>query len=49
MSFRMVLSDGWDCARFLELVLNFGSFPFSSFVLSQPPVTQAVRQFVLKV
>jgi hypothetical protein len=23
--------DGWDSARFLELFLNFGSFPFSGF------------------
>ena len=23
--------DGWDCARFRELVLNFGSFPVPSF------------------
>jgi hypothetical protein len=26
--------DGWDSARFLELVLNFGSFPFLSLFLS---------------
>jgi hypothetical protein len=25
--------DGWDWARFLELFLSFGSFPFPSFVL----------------
>jgi hypothetical protein len=24
---------GWDSARFLELVLSYGSFPFSSLVL----------------
>jgi len=25
--------DGWDCARFWELFLNFGRFPFPSFTL----------------
>jgi hypothetical protein len=25
--------DGWDCARFLEVVLSFGRFPFPSLVL----------------
>jgi hypothetical protein len=25
--------DGWDSARFLDIFLNFGSFPFSSLVL----------------
>jgi hypothetical protein len=28
--------------RFLRVVLSYGSFPFSSLVLPQPPVTQAV-------
>jgi hypothetical protein len=26
--------DGWDSARFLEIVLNDGSFPFTSLVLA---------------
>ena len=34
--------DGWDSARFLEIILSFSSFPFPSFVLPQPPVTRAV-------
>ena len=25
--------DGWDSARFLEMVLSFGRFPFSSLFL----------------
>jgi len=25
--------DGWDSARFLEIVLSFASFPFPSFFL----------------
>jgi hypothetical protein len=25
--------DGWDSARFLEIVLNFDSFPFPSLFL----------------
>jgi hypothetical protein len=25
--------DGWDSARFLKLALNYGGFPFPSFVL----------------
>jgi hypothetical protein len=30
--------DGWHAPRFLEPVLNFGSFPFSSlFLLSRTP------------
>ena len=33
MSFPMVLPDGWDWARFLELVLSFSSFPFPTLFL----------------
>ena len=38
--------DGWDSARFLGIVLNFGGFPFSGPVSPQPPVTQAVGQLL---
>ena len=33
-----------SCARFLELVLNDGSFPFSSFFLSGSSLTQSVKR-----
>lgn len=29
----MRVPDGWESARFLELVLSYGSFPFCEFVL----------------
>jgi hypothetical protein len=32
MSFLMILPDGWDSARFLEIVLSFGRFPFPSLI-----------------
>jgi hypothetical protein len=38
--------DGWDSARFLELFLNFGSFPFSSLVLPTKPLTLAVGRII---
>ena len=46
MSLRLTqrAPDGWDSPRFLEIVLSFGSFPFPSLSLPQPPVTQAVSQ-----
>jgi hypothetical protein len=25
--------DDWDCARFWEIILNFSSFPYPSFIL----------------
>jgi hypothetical protein len=34
--------DGWDSARFLELVLNFGRFPFPSF---SSPVAGNVHRY----
>jgi hypothetical protein len=39
LSYKMIAAifwgapDGWDSARFLELVLNFGSFPFRELFL----------------
>ena len=36
--------DGWDSPRFLELVLNFGSFPFASLSPQSPvPITALVK------
>jgi hypothetical protein len=35
--------DGWDCARFLELVLSYGSFPFLS-IFSAAALTRVLRE-----
>jgi hypothetical protein len=39
-------TDGWNCARFWEILLSFRSFPFPSLGLPQPPVTRAVDPFL---
>jgi hypothetical protein len=39
----MILPDGWDSVRFLEIVLNFGRFSVFKLFSPQPPVTHTVR------